>query len=84
MNRTEHVAWCKEQAIKQLHYTLKETGGDVRAACAAAFAGMASDLRKHDETADHIGIEMGMMLLLSGQREAHDVDAMIKFINGFN
>ena len=43
---------------------------------------MASDLNKHDETQKHAGVELGMMMLMSGQLKT--VQEMRKFIEGFN
>lgn len=72
MNRTEHLAWCKERALAEL-----DANGTQQ-----AFASMASDLEKHDKTAGHLGIELGMMMLIGGHLDSdHE---MRKFINGFN
>lgn len=72
MSRAEHLAWCKERALQYLD------SGDT----SNAYASMASDLGKHDETVNHPGIQLGMMMLMGGQ--LNGVDAMRKFINGFN
>ncbi len=80
--RAEHLAWCKQRALQELAFYLKESGP--REACKQAMASMSSDLRKHPATAQHAGIQLGMMFLMSNQREAHDTEAMTKFINGFN
>jgi len=52
--------------------------GDLR----NAFASMTSDLGKHPETQNHIAIEMGMVLIISGQLDTPD--KMRNFIEGFN
>jgi hypothetical protein len=69
--RDEHLAWCKQRALEYL------PGDPV-----GAFMSMASDLRKHPETIDHLGLEIGTMLLVGGKllsaNEARD------FIEGFN
>ena len=43
---------------------------------------MVSDLRKHDETKDHLGIELGMRLYLFGG--INSINGMRKFIEDFN
>ena len=54
--RAEHLAWAKQRALEYCDT------GDVH----QAFASLTSDLRKHDELRDHGGIELGMLLILSG------------------
>lgn len=77
--RAQHLQWCKERALKELDFY-----PDVREACRNAYASMASDLGKHPETEGHAAIQLGMMVLMSDQREARDKEAMRKFILGFN
>jgi hypothetical protein len=77
--RAQHLEWCKKRALEELNRR-----GDVRDACRNAFASMGSDLGKHPETEGHIAIQLGMSLMMADQREAHDREAMRKFINGFN
>lgn len=72
MTRAEHLAWCKERALQYV------AAGDTR----QAFASMVSDLRKHDGTADHAGMQLGGMLLLGGHLDAPE--QMRDFIRGFN
>jgi hypothetical protein len=71
MTRDEHLAWCKCRAHEYLAH------GDI----ANALASMMSNLRKHPELEKHPGIELGAILLMSGnlsnQREA------VRFIDGF-
>ncbi|MFY9457669.1 MAG: hypothetical protein WAP23_01945 [Candidatus Spechtbacterales bacterium] len=43
---------------------------------------MCSDLGKHPETAGHLAIELGMMLLMGGHLDSKE--EMRKFIEGFN
>ena len=73
MNRQEHLEWCKQRAYEYLDR------GDV----VNAWTSMCSDLGKHDETEDHPGIDLGMMMLLTdtGLRTAEETR---KFIEGFN
>lgn len=70
--RTEHIAWCKEQALKELAFS-----GPTN-----AWAAMASDLRKHPDTADHPAIMLGMQLILIGDLDTPE--KMKRFIEGFN
>lgn len=72
MTRAEHLAWCKKRALEYVD------ADDLN----QAWASMASDLRKHDETQNHAAIELGMMMLFNGQLGT--ADAMRKFIEGFN
>lgn len=72
MDRTEHMVWCKKRALEYVD------AGDTQ----QAYTSMASDLGKHDETAGHIGIEMGMMMLIGGNLKT--APEMRKFIEGFN
>lgn len=66
--RAEHLAWCKQRALEYLPDDPQQ-----------AFASMASDLNKHDETRGHTAIEMGFALLMSG-----NLSGMSDFIKGFN
>jgi len=54
--RQEHLDWCKQRALE---YARR---GDVK----NAVASMCSDLDKHDETKNHVGGRLGLMLLVSG------------------
>lgn len=72
MTRAEHLAWCKTRALAYVE------AGDLN----QAFASMGSDLSKHPETERHAGIQLGMMLLLSGQLATKA--QMRRFIEGFN
>jgi hypothetical protein len=72
MTRDEHMAWCKRRALEYVDM------GDLD----QAFASMASDVRKHPETADHPGVMLGMMMRVSGQLGT--ANAMRDFINGFH
>lgn len=73
VTREEHMAWCKERALAIL-----DAGGDT----AEAFASMASDLNKHPETEHHVGVELGMGLMMIGNLRT--AGEMRKFIEGFN
>lgn len=70
--RSEHLAWCKKRALEYCDI------GDTQ----QAFASMASDLVKHDETRGHIAIELGMQMLMGGFLSTPE--KMRNFIEGFN
>lgn len=72
MNREEHLKWCKERALRYVD------AGDIP----QAVASMTSDLGKHPETANHAGMMLGMMMLMSGQLNTQEQAR--KFIEGFN
>lgn len=72
MTRKEHLDWCKKRAIEYCDI------GDVQ----EAFASMSSDLQKHPETANHIGIDFGMMQMMCGMLRTQE--QMRHFIEGFN
>ena len=72
ITRSEHLAWCKQRALEYVDR------GDV----SQAFASMTSDLRKHGETQDHAGIELGASLLFGGHLSTPE--QMRTFIEGFN
>ncbi len=72
MNRQEHLVWAKQRALEYVKV------GDVN----NAWASMKSDLGKHPETEGHMGIQLGMMQLMSGHLSTPE--AMRKFIEGFN
>lgn len=74
--RAEHLAWCKKRALE---YLPDDPTG--------AFTSMASDLNKHEETRGHIGIELGLMMLMTnnlGDGAKSSVGDMRNFIEGFN
>ena len=66
--RAEHLQWCKQRALAYLPDDPQQ-----------AFASMASDLNKHEETRGHLGIEVGFMLLMT-----NNLVEMRSFIEGFN
>jgi len=70
--REQHLEWCKRRALEYVD------SGDLN----QALASMGSDLGKHEETRNHAGIKLGMMMLMSGQLSTPD--KMRKFIEGFN
>jgi hypothetical protein len=71
-NRAEHLQWCKDRALAYADE------GDA----ANALASMASDLRKHPETAEHGGVALGTMLAMGGHLSSpRDIR---EWIEGFN
>jgi len=72
MTRTEHMQWAKARALEYV-----ESGQ-----LTEAFSSMISDLRKHPETVDHIGLQLGMIQMMGGQLETKA--QMHDFISGFN
>ena len=72
VSRKEHLEVCKKHALELVE------AGDLR----NALVSLGSDLNKHPETADHMAIQLGVILLMSGQLDTPA--EMRKFINGFN
>ncbi len=72
MNRQEHLDWCKRRALAYLPDAPRE-----------AFASMMSDIRKHPELVDHIGVKLGArMMLIPGWKDNRE--EVRRFIEGFN
>lgn len=71
MNRNEYLKWAKERAIK----IANEQGG------IEAWSSLVSDLTNHDELKDHVGIGLGLGVLMMSNFEKNET---IKFIEGFN
>ena len=72
MTRAEHLARCKQRALECID------AGDVQ----GAFASMVSDLNKHPDTAEHIGIQLGILQMMGGMLSSSQ--EMRRFIEGFN
>lgn len=70
--REDHLQWCRDRAMNIL------AGGDVT----GALASMLSDIKKHEETKNHPTIQLGIMLMMTGnlssKKQAKDL------IEGFN
>jgi hypothetical protein len=71
-SRAEHLAWCKQRALEYVD------AGDNQ----GAFESMASDMRKHPDTANTDVQVLGMRLLVSGHLDSPT--QMRDWINGFN
>jgi len=72
LTREEHLQWCKKRALE--YCDVCDLG--------QAYASMASDMSKHDETRGHPAIMLGMQLMMIGGLDTPE--KMKKFINGFN
>lgn len=72
MTRAEHMQWCKDRALEYVNM------GDLD----QALASMLSDLGKHDETQQHPGGQLMLILRMNGQLTT--TAEMHKFIDGFN
>jgi hypothetical protein len=75
-SRAEHLAWAKARALAEL-----DRPGEGMAPFGAALASMAGDLETHEGTKGHIGIKLGIMLLLGG--ELRHPREWREFIEGF-
>lgn len=72
MTRSEHLQWCKDRAIEYLDKGDQDS----------AVGSMMSDLTKHLDLEDHIGIQLGLMLMVRNQL---NTDKQIRdWILGFN
>ncbi len=72
MNRVEHLQWCKDRALKYV-----EAEDFIE-----AFNSFQSDMMKHEETKNHIALELGVMLYFGGHLNTKE--SVIDWINGFN
>lgn len=71
-DRAEHLQWCKDRAAQYLDI------GDV----ASAHASFVSDMGKHSATA--ATMDGGLMAALGLMEAMSGVDAMRRWIDGFN
>jgi hypothetical protein len=74
MTRAEHLAWCKDRALTEL-----ECGRLDHAA-----ASMVSDLQKHPIFEDEHALLGTMLLAVSRDVQNGDVEAVRRWIEGFN
>jgi hypothetical protein len=72
MTRQEHLDWCKQIALE---YAEK---GDTD----NAIKSLMSDLAKHEETKNHVGMELGISLIMIGSLNSRT--EVIDFIKGFH
>ena len=73
MERTEYIEWAKKRAIEFLGETEDVTG---------AYSSLVSDLTANDETKNHIGINLGMRMMMIGKLQT--AEEMRRFIDGFH
>jgi hypothetical protein len=72
-SREEHLEWCKQRALEYLD------AGDTP----QAFTSMMSDLRKHEELQNHVGIQIGVgFMMLPGW--ITNREEVRRWIVGFN
>jgi len=71
MNRAEHLAWAKGRALEYAD----------KGETANAMSSPTSDLNKHPETQGHQGIQLMMMLAMSGDFDRPG--RLAEFIRGF-
>ncbi len=69
MSREEHLAWCKKRALEYLPGNPLE-----------AMTSMMSDLQKHPELENHIGLQIAPMFYGAH----HDERQVRRWIEGFN
>jgi len=70
--RSEHLKWCKLSANKHIDKNeLQE-----------AFVSFQSNMSRHQDTTNHLALELGTMLLLGGHLSTKG--QMKEWINGFN
>ncbi len=72
MTREDHLQWCKDRALEYVGM------GELQ----NALTSMYSDLGKHEETKEHIGIELGIELQI--MKQLNTPGKIRKFIEGFN
>jgi hypothetical protein len=72
MDRTEHLQWCKDRAMEYV-----KTNDLTQ-----AFASFTSDMSKHEKTAGHSALMLGVQLMFSGNLST-PAD-MEEWILGFN
>lgn len=75
MTRAEHLAWCKERALMYLDLVPPRPD--------EAFASFLSDMRKHPQLENHVGLTLGAGLLFV-DNWVRTVSEVRKWIEGFN
>jgi len=71
MTRSEHLEWAKHRANEILD----------RGAVVEAWTSFTSDMKKHEELANHKALEIGLMMMLN---QSQTVSEARHFIDGFN
>lgn len=72
MERSAHLQWCKDRALEYVDANDNKQ----------AFASFMSDMGKHEETANHLALDMGMSMLMGGM--LNSASDMRNWITGFN
>jgi hypothetical protein len=72
MDRAQHLAWAKQRALQYV------AQGDL----ADAFQSFLSDMSKHDQLENHIGLKAGATLFYHGH--LNTPEAMKNHIEGYN
>ena len=70
--RAEHLEWCKQRAREYCE------SGDAL----VALTSLLKNLSKHPETANHIGIQLALMLHAVGN--SNNKAAVLRHIDGYN
>jgi hypothetical protein len=73
IDREEHIAECKRRALEYLDLMDPKQ----------AFTSMLSDMSKHPETKEHVGIRMGVMFMMLPGWITNPVEVR-RWIVGFN
>ena len=79
MTRQEHLKWCKERAIAEYDFYMKN---DPKPALKNGIASIMSDISKHSETQSDSLKALCMMQLMS--RPNMSRQEFVNFINEFN
>lgn len=70
--RSEHIAWCQMRALGYVDRNDPKN----------AVASMMSDLHKHPDTEDHVGILLGLQFMAVADNSSND--QIRHWIEGFN
>jgi hypothetical protein len=79
LTREEYLKWCKERAIQEYDYYIKES---ISEATKNGVTSMMSDINKHPETQSSALQSLCMMTLMT--KPTMYRQEFVNFINGFN
>jgi hypothetical protein len=79
MTREEHLKWCKDRAIQEYDFYIKES---ISKATKNGITSMMSDINKHTETKSGALQSLCIMTLMT--RPNMSRQEFVNFINGFN
>lgn len=71
-SRAQHLQWCKDRAMEYVRQHQPET----------AVLSMMSELKKHPETCEHLGIQLGARLMMGGFLVTEK--QVTEWVEGFN